>query len=61
MVRDPIVEEVRRTRERIAAECGYDVHRLMLRQSRALKRWTGSVADPEELLRERDRARRAPS
>lgn len=55
MARDPIVEEVRRVRERIAAECGYDVHRLLLRQSRALKRWKGRVADPDELLKERER------
>jgi hypothetical protein len=61
MVRDPIVEEVRRTRETIAAECGYDVHRLLLRQAHALKRWKGKVADTEELLKERDSARLAPS
>ena len=52
MVGDPIVEEVRRARQKIAAECGYDVRRLLLRQSEVLKRWKGKVADPEELLRE---------
>ena len=27
-MKDPIVEEVRRAREQLAAECGYDVRRI---------------------------------
>lgn len=57
MFRDPIVEEVRRAREEIFAECGYDLHRLMERYREVLKTWPGKVVTKEELLRDR-RARK---
>ena len=28
-MKDPIVEEIRRIREEIAAECGYDIDRIL--------------------------------
>ena len=58
---DPIVEEVRAAREAIFAECDYDLHKLMLRSRRVLKRWTGPVVTREDLARRRARASRRPA
>lgn len=53
MFKDPIVEEVRRAREEIFAECGYDLHKLLERDRQILKDWPGKVVTKEELLRDR--------
>ena len=53
MPRDPIVAEVRRIREEIAAECGYDFKRFSQWISEVEKTWPGKVVTKEELLRGR--------
>jgi hypothetical protein len=40
MFTDPIVEEVRAAREHLAAECGFDIHR-MIRRARQRSREAG--------------------
>lgn len=59
MWKDPIVEEVRAARERIAAECGYDLKRILQRDADVLKRWKGKVVTKEELMKQRAAARSA--
>jgi hypothetical protein len=59
MSRDPIVEGVRRARERIAAECDYDGDKIYHRGCEILKSWQGKVVTQEEWLR--GRAKRKPS
>lgn len=58
MTKDPIVEEVRAARERIAAECDYDNHKIYERGWEILRRWKGKVVTREEWFR--DRAKRKP-
>ena len=53
MSRDYIVDEVRRIREEIAAECGYDFKRLAERHRKIAREWPGKVVTKEELLRGR--------
>lgn len=53
MWRDPIVEEVRRIREQIFAECGYDLKRLAERDRKIAQEWPGKLVTKEELTRER--------
>ena len=53
MSRDYIVDEVRRIREEIAAECGYDPKRFSEWISEVEKTWPGKVVTKEELLRGR--------
>ena len=53
MSRDPIVEEVRIAREKIAAECDYDVHKICNRGCEILKDWKGKVVTQEEWFRSR--------
>jgi len=55
MPRDPIVEEVRMARERIAAECDYDVHKIYQRGCEILKGWKGKVVTQEEWFRSREK------
>ncbi len=49
MWRDPIVEEVRAIRRQIAAECDFDLHKLLDRAREAQKKWPGGVVTKEEL------------
>jgi len=51
MWKDPIVEEVRAIREKLAAECGYDLHKMLERDREVLKHWQGKIARREELLK----------
>ncbi len=39
MQNDPIVADVRRIREEIVREAGFDMHKLFERQKRVLKEW----------------------
>ena len=55
MSSDPIVEEVRRAREKIAAECDYDVDKIYQRGCEILKSWKGKVVTQEEWLRSREK------
>jgi hypothetical protein len=57
MWKDPIVEEVRAIREKIFAECGYDIRKLIAREREILKRWKGKVVTKAELMRMRHRSR----
>lgn len=46
-MKDPIVEEVRAIRRRIAEECDYDLHKLFERQKAVFAEWKGKkVAAP---------------
>ncbi len=56
MVRDPIVEEIRKAREKIAAECNYDMHSILQRGHDIMKGWPGKVTTKEELDRDRRRS-----
>ena len=58
MWKAPIVEEVRAIREKIFAECGYDIRKLIEREREILKRWKGKVVTKEQLMKERHRAGR---
>jgi len=51
MPEDPIVDEIRATREKIAAECDYDTHKIFERGRAVLKRWKGKVISEEEWFR----------
>jgi len=53
MFKDPIVEEVRRIREEIFAECDYDLQKLGQRGREIMKDWKGKVVTREELLKRR--------
>ena len=53
MREDPIVAEVRAIRERIFAECDYDLHKLIERGRDILKTWPGKVVTKEQLQKER--------
>ena len=53
MRKDPIVEEVRRIREEIFAECDYDLNKLMERGREVLKHWKGKVVTKADLDRMR--------
>ena len=57
MPRDPIVEEIRAAREKIAAECDYDNHKIYQRGCDVLKRWQGKVVSEEELALYRQQRR----
>jgi hypothetical protein len=52
------VAEVRATREQIAAECGYDLHRILERDREVLRHWKGKIVTKEELSRRRRPAAR---
>ncbi len=53
MRKDPIVEEVRRAREKFAAECDYDPHKMFERMREITKQWKGRVVGEKELRRQR--------
>ena len=53
MPKDPIVEEIRAIRERTAAECDFDFHKINQRGREILKHWRGKVVTREELFRSR--------
>jgi hypothetical protein len=55
MWKDPIVEEVRKARQEILAECDNDLGKLMERGRELLKHWKGKVVTKEELDRRRKR------
>ncbi|MBM4049934.1 MAG: hypothetical protein FJ279_32965 [Planctomycetes bacterium] len=59
MWKDPIVEEVRAARQKIAAECGYDLKKILERDREVLKQWKGKVVTKEELMKQRGRTRSA--
>jgi hypothetical protein len=61
MRKDPIVEEVRAAREKIAAECGYDFRKALARDREILRHWPGKVVTKEELDRSRHPVQAAPS
>lgn len=42
-------------REKIAAECDYDIHKIYRRGCEILKRWTGKVVTRQEWLRSREK------
>lgn len=48
---DPIVEEVRAAREKIASECGYDFHKIYLRGQEICERYKDrfKIVTQEEL------------
>lgn len=56
MCDDPVVAEVRAARERLLAECGYDLHKVIERSRGILKNWPGKVVTKEELERDRREA-----
>ena len=60
MRKDPIVEEVRAAREKIAAECGYDFRKALARDREILRHWRGKVVTKEELDRSRQPEHSAP-
>ena len=43
MTKDPIVEEVRKVRKQIEAECGNDWDKLTARFQRVQKEWPGKI------------------
>ena len=46
-MKDPIVEEVRAIRRKIAEECDYDMHKLFERQKAIFAQWKGKkVTEP---------------
>jgi len=51
MCNDPIVRNVRDARERIAAECGYDLHKMLDRQQEVMRRWRGKIANTKDLAK----------
>jgi hypothetical protein len=53
MASDPIMAEIRAVRERIAAECDYDFHKMCERGASILRQWPGKVVTKEELHRGR--------
>ena len=59
MCRDHIVADVRRIREEIAAECGYDLKRLAERDREVAETWPGRLVSKEKLLRDRRASRAA--
>jgi hypothetical protein len=59
MRRDPILEEVWKAREDLAAGCDYDVHKMFERMREITKQWKGRVVGEEEVLGIRTRARLA--
>jgi len=54
MALDPIIAEIRAVRERIAAECDYDFHKMCQRGEETLRQWNGRVVTKEELRHDRD-------
>ena len=61
MLQDPIVTEIRAIREKIAADCEHDLHKIYLRGMDAMRRWQGRVVTEEELSRDPARLGRKPS
>ena len=59
MWKDPIVEEVRKARQEIAAECDYDLHKMIERGREFLKHWKGKVVTKAELDARRAAAKSA--
>ncbi|MGD0517379.1 MAG: hypothetical protein ABSA26_07570 [Thermoguttaceae bacterium] len=57
MFNDPIVQEVRTAREKIAAECNYEVDKLMEREKEVFERCKNQfkIVSKEELERLRQR------
>ena len=51
MCKDPVVEEVRAARQRIAAECDYDLHKMLERGHAVVKRWQGKIARAGDLAK----------
>ena len=49
MMKDPIVEEVRRAREKIFAECDYDLNKLMERIKRAEEKHKDRLVSYEDV------------
>jgi len=60
MWKDPIVEEVRKARQEIAAECDYDFKKMLQRERNILKNWKGKVVTKAQLDAERNRDRTEP-
>lgn len=49
-MKDPIVQKVRRTREKLAAACGFDLHRIALRQKQVADGWRGKKVTYDQLM-----------
>lgn len=62
MWKDPIVEEVRAARRKIAAQCDYDPKKLLRRAREVHKNWKGKVVTVGDLeaLRAGDKKARSP-
>ncbi len=58
MAKNPILEEVWRAREKFAAECDYDIHKMFERMREMTKQWKGRVVGEEEVLGKRRVAKR---
>jgi hypothetical protein len=53
MSSDPIVAEICAVRERIAAECDYDYHKMCRRGEDILRQWQGKVVTKQEFRHKR--------
>ncbi len=62
MWKDPIVEEVRAARRKIAAQCDYDPKKLLRLAREVQKKWKGKVVTKGDLeaLRAGDQRARSP-
>ncbi|MBM4030731.1 MAG: hypothetical protein FJ291_02995 [Planctomycetes bacterium] len=58
MRKDPILEEVWRAREKFAAECDYDLHKMFEKYREITRQWKGKVVGEEEVLGKRRVAKR---
>lgn len=52
MWKDPIVEETREAREKLAAEAGFDLHEMFNRYREVQKNWKGKVVGKSQLNRQ---------
>jgi len=50
MRKDPILEEVWRARDKFAAECDYDPHKMFERMREITRQWKGRVVGEKEVL-----------
>jgi hypothetical protein len=57
-MKDPIVQEVRRIREKLAGECDFDLHKIAIRQKRLAARWKGKKVNYVDLTAARQPIRR---
>lgn len=53
MWKDPIVEEVRANREKLAAESGNNPAKILEQERETLKHWQGNVVSKEDVVKGR--------